>query len=296
MKKIGGVSMWVESVPPRLQTFCKIERAWCLECKELFQWKGNSCFLCNPIILLNAQLAQAMSSNRLRHHTDGPWVYICSMSIVIKVVVLRSVFTQCLSTCFVTWAAITFFLNLHSGNTHQHLSGSQLYRGHYQQSPRHLQRHASDVSSDRLRYCESNYRPSKDVQRTDYPARKRDSRTDLGPIHSTSIPEHRADQHLFVNRDTGGSQNSQGSQGSGQVVFRQKPSSSSSLDRSSYSGPDSHTSSIRESGSRFKMIEPGYGIPNVLVSSLKSSGTPNSSQSDELHMERTSSMGYVVIL
>ena len=126
------------------------------------------------------------------------------------------------------------------------------------------------------------------MQRTDYPARKRDNSTDLGSIHATSIPEHRADQ---LNRDAGGSQSSQGSQGSGQVVFRQKPSSTSSLDRSSYSGQDSHTSSIRESGSRFKMMEPGYGIPNVLVGSLKSSGTPNSSQSDELHMERTSSLG-----
>ena len=163
---------------------------------------------------------------------------------------------------------------------------------HHQQ-PRHLNRHVSDVSSDRVRYsyesASSNYRARMENKRTDYPVapRKltRESKSDIQVGLHPAMAEHHP-PHSTLPRDFGGgSQGSQGSHGSG-VVYRQRPSSSSSIDRSSYSAGDSRSSyngSFRDPVPPKKMVDTSLYFPGSLRGTA---GTPNSSQSDDSHMDR----------
>ncbi len=131
-------------------------------------------------------------------------------------------------------------------------------------------------------------------KRTDYPVapRKltRESKSDVQVgLHTMADHPH----NLMIPRDLGGgSQGSQGSQGSGnsQSVYRQNVFSSNSLDRNSYSATDSRSTSFNGpfrdpvSGGGIKMAGTGIYFPGSLRGST---GTPNSSQSDDSNIDRT---------
>ena len=120
------------------------------------------------------------------------------------------------------------------------------------------------------------YRPRMDNKITDYPGSSRRLRSSKTEIMCDQ-------QHLMLRADYGSSQGSQGSQGSGKAVFRQKRSSSSSLDRSSYSLGDSRSSysSFIRDPTGPKLSDHAY-FPGT----TRGSGTPNSSQSDDSHIDR----------
>lgn len=103
-----------------------------------------------------------------------------------------------------------------------------------------------------------------------------------GPDYHQQHQHHQQQQHhRFFS--VGDSQGSQGSQGSGGVVYRQKPSSSSSLDRSSYSAGDSSSFNSRDPLPTTKVMDNGYYHGSL----RNQDGTPNSSISDDIHVNKT---------